>query len=77
VPNAYPLFEVGYRDHSARLFDYLARFGNLHISGRSGMFQYYNMDVALRSGMETANRIISRNGAQQPFEPAGLALANV
>lgn len=77
VPNAYPLFEVGYRVHAARLYDYLARFGNLHISGRSGMFEYYNMDVALRSGMETARAIIRKTGVQQPFEPASLVLANL
>ena len=60
-----------------RLYDYLARFGNLHISGRSGMFEYYNMDVALRSGMETAEKIIRKTGVQQPFEPASLVLANL
>jgi len=57
VPKAYPLFEVGYDKHAEVLLDYLERFGNLHIAGRSGMFRYYNMDVAIRSGMETAKKI--------------------
>lgn len=60
VPNAYPLFEVGYDDHAGVLFDYLQRFSNLHIAGRSGMFRYYNMDVAIRSGMETAEKLLRR-----------------
>ncbi|HET6364617.1 MAG TPA: FAD-dependent oxidoreductase, partial [Nitrospirota bacterium] len=46
VPKAYPLFEVGYREHVDDLYDYLGRFSNLHIAGRSGMFRYYNMDDA-------------------------------
>jgi UDP-galactopyranose mutase len=58
VPKAYPLFEVGYLKHADVLHDYLGRFSNLHSAGRSGMFRYYNMDVAIRSGMETAEKII-------------------
>jgi protoporphyrinogen oxidase len=59
VPNAYPLFEVGYRERCDVLFDYLGRFNNLHITGRSGMFRYYNMDVTIKSGLETAEKILS------------------
>ncbi len=59
VPKAYPLFEVGYRENVEVLHEYLQRFSNLYISGRSGMFRYYNMDVAIRSGVETAERVIN------------------
>lgn len=75
VPNAYPLFEVGYRKDVEVLYDYLARFGNLHIAGRSGMFEYYNMDVALRSGIETAGKIIKKSCSMDTVEPA-MVLAN-
>ena len=61
VPKAYPLFEVGYREHVSVIYEYLGRFKNLHIAGRSGMFQYYNMDVAIKSGIETAEKIIRQN----------------
>jgi protoporphyrinogen oxidase len=54
VPKAYPLFMVGYRQNANALHDFLGRFENLHSTGRSGMFRYYNMDVAIRSGLETA-----------------------
>jgi protoporphyrinogen oxidase len=78
VPNAYPLFEVGYRKHTDVLLDYLGRFENLHIAGRSGMFRYYNMDVALRSGMETAERILRRWSARSDaMVQDDLILANV
>jgi protoporphyrinogen oxidase len=60
VPKAYPLFEIGYQRHADILHDYLGRFRNLHIAGRGGMFRYYNMDVAIRSGMEAAEKVIRR-----------------
>lgn len=60
VPKAYPLFEVGYQRHADILHDYLGRFRNLHIAGRGGMFRYYNMDVAIRSGMEAAEKVSRR-----------------
>lgn len=58
VPNAYPLFEVGYKERCDEIYEYLGRFKNLHITGRSGMFRYYNMDHAIESGIKTAEKII-------------------
>jgi len=75
VPKAYPLFEVGYRKHADALLDYLGRFKNLHVAGRSGMFRYYNMDVAIRSGMETAERIMQKNDSSNHVELDELVLA--
>jgi len=76
VPKAYPLFEVGYLQHADELHDYLGRFSNLHSTGRSGMFRYYNMDVAIRSGMETAEKIIRKSRSVDAVELDELALAN-
>lgn len=75
VPKAYPLFEVGYDDHAAVLFDYLDRFSNLHIAGRSGMFRYYNMDVAIRSGRETAEKVIGKFPPATAIERGEFVLA--
>jgi UDP-galactopyranose mutase len=75
VPKAYPLFEVGYRKHADALLDYLGRFSNLHIAGRSGMFRYYNMDVAIQSGIETAEQIIQKCDSSDHFELDELVLA--
>ena len=61
VPNAYPLFEVGYKERCDEIYEYLGRFKNLHITGRSGMFRYYNMDHAIESGIKTAERIIKKS----------------
>jgi protoporphyrinogen oxidase len=58
VPRAYPLFEVGYEKHCETIYKYLKRFDNLFIAGRSGMFQYQNMDHAIASGMEAAENLM-------------------
>ena len=76
VPKAYPLFEVGYRKHADDLHDYLGRFSNLHIAGRSGMFRYYNMDVAIRSGIEIAEKVIQKSRSADAVEHGELVLAS-
>lgn len=75
VPKAYPLFEVGYDKHAEVLLNYLDGFSNLHIAGRSGMFRYYNMDVAIRSGMEIADKVIRRSPSATAIERDELVLA--
>jgi protoporphyrinogen oxidase len=79
VPNAYPLFEVGYKESCGELYEYLRGFKNLHVAGRGGMFRYYNMDHAIESGLNTAGRIIRREtdsgsgGRSRRFEEAGIS----
>lgn len=58
VEKAYPLLEIGYREHYDRIFDYLSRFKNLHIIGRGGMFRYYNMDHAIKTGIKAAEKVL-------------------
>lgn len=60
APKAYPLFEIGYRQICDALQDYLSRFDNLHLAGRVGMFRYYNMDHAIKSGMDAAATVLRR-----------------
>lgn len=59
TPKAYPLFEVGYSHYYAKILHYLENFRNLHITGRTGMFKYYNMDRAIESGIDAAEKVIS------------------
>lgn len=75
VTKAYPLFEVGYRNRVDELHDYLSRFSNLHVAGRSGMFRYYNMDVAIRSGIETAEKIVRKTRSADAVKRDELVLA--
>ncbi len=58
VPNAYPLLEVGYRRHYEVILDYLSRFENLQLVGRTGMFRYHNMDHAMETGIKAARNIL-------------------
>lgn len=56
--HAYPLFEIGYREHVTTIMNYLARLKNLQVIGRTGMFSYLNMDPAMGSGLEAAERLL-------------------
>ncbi len=67
VPNAYPLFDVGYEKRCDEINEYLGKFQNLHLAGRCGMFRYYNMDHAVASGMEAAERIIKNTLEKREF----------
>ncbi|TNF56389.1 FAD-dependent oxidoreductase [bacterium] len=60
VPKAYPVFEVGYTEHYRKIVRYLENFKNLHISGRSGLFRYFNMDHAIESGLDAAGDILKK-----------------
>ncbi len=61
VPKAYPIHELGYREPYGIIMNYLKKFQNLHIIGRTGRFEYLNMDSAIQSGMEAAESILGRN----------------
>ena len=61
IPSAYPLFEVGYQEHSQILCDYLERFENLQLAGRGGRFCYFNMDQTIASGLAAAEELLRRD----------------
>jgi protoporphyrinogen oxidase len=61
VPRAYPILDTGYHARHARIMHYLSRFKNLHIAGRSGTFQYLNMDHAIESGMDAGVAILGKD----------------
>lgn len=59
IPDAYPIFEIGYDDDRRKICHYLETFGNLRLIGRGGMFQYFNMDHAMESGIAAAEEILA------------------
>ncbi|MFH1603660.1 MAG: FAD-dependent oxidoreductase [Pseudomonadota bacterium] len=73
IPAAYPLFEVGYQERTQILCDYLGRFDNMQLAGRSGLFRYYNMDQAIASGLAAAEAQLVRNTPM----PAAAAVGGV
>lgn len=44
VPYGYPVYRVGYQVHLQRVLDFLNRWDNLHLVGRTGSFKYMNSD---------------------------------
>jgi protoporphyrinogen oxidase len=55
--NAYPVLEKGYVQKVMTLFEYLSRFANLEISGRSGLFRYLWIHNLFREGKTIAERM--------------------
>lgn len=58
VPKAYPMYHVGYEKYLEKIKNYLARFKNLQLVGRYGMFKYNNMDHSIISGLYAARNIM-------------------
>jgi protoporphyrinogen oxidase len=57
VSHAYPVYRVGYPDQLARVSTTLARWPTLHLLGRTGTFQYLNMDGVVREGLQLAKTL--------------------
>lgn len=57
APHAYPVYEVGYEEHLARANAALDRWPTLHRLGRTGSFQYLNMDAVIRDGLQLARTL--------------------
>ncbi len=53
VPNAYPVYELGYRDKLNLIQKNLLKFKNLKVIGRTGAFLYNNMDECIIQGINT------------------------
>ncbi len=58
VKNAYPVFDIHYKEMLIKVLDYLKRFRNLNVGGRTGGFSYLNMDEAMNEGLRMANNLI-------------------
>ena len=69
VPDAYPIFEIGYDGDRRKICDYLGSLRNLRVIGRGGMFQYFNMDHAMESGIAAAEAVMA--GRTEPLGRGG------
>ena len=52
--HAYPVYRVGYAAPLTRATSTLARWSSLHLLGRTGRFQYLNMDAVIRDSLQLA-----------------------
>ena len=59
VPKEYPVYHIGYQKDLTVLKKYLARFSNLQLAGRNGLFRYNNMDHSIEMGLYAARNIIT------------------
>ena len=57
-PDAYPVYSRDYRESLGTVREYLARFENLLTIGRAGLFRYCNSDLALKMGLNAADRVL-------------------
>ncbi|MDA7980482.1 MAG: FAD-dependent oxidoreductase [Pirellulales bacterium] len=60
VPNCYPVYQRGYRDHLAVVTQYLAELNQLTPIGRYGAFKYNNQDHSILMGMRAADQILTQ-----------------
>jgi len=57
-PNAYPLYEAGYRENMALITSYLRRLENLQLAGRNALFRYTSGDRYIEMGLKAARNIL-------------------
>ncbi len=52
--HAYPVYRIGYADALRRVREVLTRWPTLHLAGRTGAFEYLNMDAVIRQAIQLA-----------------------
>jgi len=57
ITHAYPIFDLNFQENLTTVLTFLARFENLELIGRTGTFQYLNMDLALLYGRKCAFKL--------------------
>jgi UDP-galactopyranose mutase len=50
-PKCYPVYDAHYRQHLDVIRAHLARFDNLHLVGRTGLFKYNNSDHSILTAL--------------------------
>lgn len=72
-PNAYPIYDVGYRGRLNNLLGWLEGTAHIMTAGRQGQFLYINQDAALMSGRAAGEAAAelheTGNVPRRPFEP--------
>lgn len=58
IPEAYPVYDSGYRARLAALRSFLDPIAGLRTIGRSGLFRYNNMDHSMATGMMAAENLL-------------------
>lgn len=57
VSHAYPIFDLNFQENLTTVLTFLSQFENLELIGRTGTFQYLNMDLTLLHGRKCAFKL--------------------
>jgi protoporphyrinogen oxidase len=57
---AYPIYDIGYRERVDRVLGYFAEQKNLLSIGRAALFRYNNMDHSIEMGLKAAEAVLGR-----------------
>ncbi len=69
VEYAYPVYDLQHRKNLHTVKDYLARYKNLFLLGRTGAFRYDNIDVCLEEGLAMGEVLLAK--AKDALSPSG------
>ncbi len=58
---AYPVYDLQYKENMAAVQSYLQRHEGLHIVGRGGSFRYNNADHSIEMGLLLGRRLLGEN----------------
>lgn len=73
IPDTYPIYERGYREELRGAMSSLARWRNLVLAGRSGLFWCNRMDEAILHGLRVAAQLETARGGADGARPLGAA----
>lgn len=68
VPETYPIYHRTYPRELERTRKALARYENLHLAGRTGMFWYNNMDHSMENAMQLSRQLLRTSGREDAEE---------
>lgn len=68
--DSYPIYRKDYPGQLDLARRGLARFGNLHLAGRTGLFWYNNMDHSMENAMQLSTRLLRDSGVAEVQEAA-------
>lgn len=77
VPHSYPIYHTSYPQNLERARKGIAKYENLQLAGRTGMFWYNNMDHSMENAMQLARKLLRDSGRADTEESVLAAGANV
>lgn len=61
IKEAYPIYDLNYKNNFENWLKEAAQFKNLHLLGRTACFWYNNMDHSIQSALELSSKLLNRS----------------